>query len=88
MDVGREGHVADAIQDSEEIWAGVEAQGTLTEVGSGLDCCCEQGFCVAFEAEEECFARLNFTTGADERCPGMRAGLLGEQDLDFTGWAG
>ena len=77
VDVGREGHVADFVEDSVEVRDGGKAQGAFAELSSGEDFGFEERFGFVGGVEEQAFAGLDFSAGADEGAPVVFAKLLG-----------
>ena len=88
VDVGRQRHVADPVEDGEEVCDWGEAQGALAELSGGDDFGFEERGCVIGGGEVEMLAGLNFAAGADEGGPLVLAELLGEEDFDAAGGVG
>ena len=80
MDVGRERHVADAVEGGVEVGDWLEADGTLAVFAVGDDFCLE-----AAVAKADDFSGEDFAAGADEGEPFPLGELLGEHDLDAAG---
>jgi len=84
VDVGRQGHVADAIQDGAEIIGRGEAQGAFPVVSSIGHLRFKQGSSVPKSREVEPFARLYLAPGANECRPLMRTHLLRQENFDTS----
>ena len=76
MNVGRERYVPDFVEDSVEVWDGGKAQRAFAEVSGGEDFGFEKGFGLVGGVEEQAFAGLNFSAGADESAPVVFGKLL------------
>jgi len=77
VDVGREGHVPDFVEDSVEVRGGGKPQGAFAELCSSEDLGFEDGFGFVGGVEEQVFAGLDFAAGADEGAPVVFGKLLG-----------
>jgi len=86
MDVWRERHVADFVEDRVEVGRGHEAEGAFAELSGGENFGFEDD--IFFVVEEETVAGLNLAAGADESGPVVRGKLLGQEDFDAAGWVG
>ena len=69
MDVGRQGHVADAVESAVEFGRGGEAEGALAELAGGEDLGFEEDLAGGLVGEEEVFAGVDLAAGADEGGP-------------------
>jgi len=85
MNVWRQRHVADLLEDGTEVFNRRETKSAFAEVGGSEDLCFEERRCVIGCSEVEAFAGLDLSTGTHECGPLVPAELLGEEDLDTAG---
>ena len=84
MNIGREWHMANAIEDGEEIVDRGELEQPIAELSALKDFGFENNGAVG-SREHEAFADGNFSSGAHERAPEVVSGGLGEHDFDSAG---
>jgi hypothetical protein len=88
-DVGREGHVTDAVEDGEEVGILViyrgELEQALTELAAFEDLGFEEDF-AGERGKDQALADGNFAAGTDEGAPEVVACWLSEHDFDLAGW--
>jgi hypothetical protein len=84
MNIGRQRHVSDAIENGEEIVDRGELEQPVAELSTLKDFGFESNGAV-WSGEHEAFADGNFSSGAHERAPEIVSSGLGEHDFDSAG---
>jgi hypothetical protein len=82
VNVRRQRHVTDLVENSLKILHRIKPQGALAELSGANDFGLEERFRLIGRSEVKVLSGLYLAAGADERRPLVLAELLGQQDLD------
>src|ERR1700733_5306506 len=82
VNVRRQWHVADPVEDSVELRRRRKTESSFAELPGGENLGLEKRLHLAGSVEEQAFARLNLAAGADQSRPVVLRNLLGQQHLD------